>query len=265
LVLGRVRHLKAESASAPLIFFRGGYGRFHAGTLIAGDASGDLQTYLHIVDRARPEMAALANATGEECVASAIVGGDLVLLASATPGGGATPRTLVGQRISGHFPAGAFFMAWETPDRLLAWLEPVQDQRLRAAVLKRLSRIRARRYAVSPEGLALGDWDHLLRADAGVSTLTTRLTQITQTLDHGSADGVRTVHSPVFDATGRAVIALSLGDFDALTQAEFERFVALMLAATDRITDLIGGRRPSVDEADLASAEPSVRATLPAD
>jgi hypothetical protein len=74
IVLGRVREMEIEHPSVPLVFFQGGYGRFDAGSGVAGDRSGDLAEHLREADVARGEMEAVANLLDAECVAAAQVG-----------------------------------------------------------------------------------------------------------------------------------------------------------------------------------------------
>ena len=112
IVIGRVHELEVENPSAPLIFFQGGYGRFDAGPLAAA-ARGDLAEPLRLADLARPELDALANDLDVECVATALVGDEIVLLASAGPLEGRTAATLIGRRIPARPPLGALWMAYE--------------------------------------------------------------------------------------------------------------------------------------------------------
>jgi flavin reductase (DIM6/NTAB) family NADH-FMN oxidoreductase RutF/DNA-binding IclR family transcriptional regulator len=120
IVIGRVRELDVANPSLPLIFFQGGYGRFTAPSLAAWE--GDLQMQLQSADAARPEMEALAEELDVECVASAVVGDDMVLVANAgTPRSQALP-TRVGQRIPFRPPLGTAFVAWASKPARDAWL-----------------------------------------------------------------------------------------------------------------------------------------------
>ena len=65
----------------PLVFFQGGYGRFSSLSLAAWEC--DLALQMRSADLARPHMEALAEELEVECVASAVVGSDMVLLARA--------------------------------------------------------------------------------------------------------------------------------------------------------------------------------------
>jgi flavin reductase (DIM6/NTAB) family NADH-FMN oxidoreductase RutF/DNA-binding IclR family transcriptional regulator len=128
IVIGKVLELDVLNPTLPLLFFQGGYGRFTALSLAAWE--GDLQMQLAYADAARPEMEALAEEIDVECVASAVVNDEMVLIANAgTPGSQQLP-TRVGQRIPFLPPLGTAFVAWASEPAKNAWLAKAQpDQR----------------------------------------------------------------------------------------------------------------------------------------
>ena len=90
-VLGRVHNLQVANDLLPLVFFQGGYGRF-ASHSIGAAPEPDLVSHLRLVDHARPIMERAARQSGIECLATAAVGTELVVLAgTATRTDGAHP------------------------------------------------------------------------------------------------------------------------------------------------------------------------------
>ncbi|ONH33103.1 flavin reductase [Pseudofrankia asymbiotica] len=123
LVLGRVRVLDVGRSALPLVFFQGGYGRFSPLSLAAWE--GDLAVQLRTADLARPQMERLAARLGAECVASAAVGDEMVLVANAAAGSSPSGElpTRVGQRIPFLPPLGTAFVAWAGELARRAWLD----------------------------------------------------------------------------------------------------------------------------------------------
>src|SRR5205807_669560 len=93
---------------------------FAPGSLAAqGD---DLFEPLRVVDRARAEMEAVAGELEVECVASAPVGDELVLLATAGQQRTSGLTTRVGQRLPFVPPIGSVFVAWGDSVAVERWL-----------------------------------------------------------------------------------------------------------------------------------------------
>ena len=110
IVIGRVRELDIGTPALPLVFFQGGYGRFSSLSLAAWES--DLGVQMRSADLARPHMEALAEELDVECVASAVVGEDMVLVARAGTLRSQRLPTAVGQRIPFEPPMGTAFVAW---------------------------------------------------------------------------------------------------------------------------------------------------------
>ena len=88
-------------------------------TTIAG-AAGARQ--LEVVDYARDEMQELAKDLNVQCVASAVLGDDIVLLAVAGSSRPLSIHVQAGQRIPLAPPLGTVFLAWAGPTRIDRWL-----------------------------------------------------------------------------------------------------------------------------------------------
>ncbi|HWB66355.1 MAG TPA: flavin reductase [Mycobacteriales bacterium] len=121
IVIGAVRDLDVGSTSMPLVFFQGGYGRFSSLSLAAWES--DLALQMRSADLARPHLEELAEELEVECVASAIVGTDMVLLARAGRLESSALPTAVGQRIPFEPPVGTAFVAWASPSARKAWFD----------------------------------------------------------------------------------------------------------------------------------------------
>lgn len=120
-------------------------------TTIAG-AAGARQ--LEVVDYARDEMQELAKDLNVQCVASAVLGDDIVLLAVI---GSARPLSVhvqAGQRIPLAPPLGTVFMAWAGPTRIDRWLRklgPNATEAQLAGYQAAVDRVRQRGYSLSLE------------------------------------------------------------------------------------------------------------------
>lgn len=148
IVIGAVRNLDVEDggASLPLLFFRGGYGRFTPKAMVAG--GDDLRNMLTLVDLARSHMDAIVTDLGVELDAVGMVGREMVLLATAGPRSPRSAPTAVGQRIPALPPVGSIVLAWQSPEVIDAWLEPVPSPEAREVYRRRLDQVRNRGYSV---------------------------------------------------------------------------------------------------------------------
>lgn len=216
LVLGSVVELEIERPSNPLLFFRGGYGRFRSHSLALGDA--DLRHELHLLDRARPEMETVAKDLGAQCVAWAMAGDELVLLASAgAPERRGVPRGMIGARIPAIPPIGATWMAYADPARLEAWLHRAPAEE-RAAHRERIAQLRDRGYTVALRGPQLSQLEQALEGGDGPdpSELLRSLPLDPLGFDVGQASEVATLNVPAFGPDGEVALLLGLHGFGRL-------------------------------------------------
>ncbi len=218
IVIGRVLELDVANPSLPLLFFQGGYGRFTALSLAAWE--GDLQLQLASADAARPEMEALAEDLDVECVASAVVGDDMVLIANAgTPRSQALP-TRVGQRIPFRPPLGTAFVAWASEPARAAWLAMAAPEE-RAALEQTLDDVRKAGFSVGrgaswhrEVGTVLARSRGALTPETSVtiSRLITSLPADYESPASGAGDRseIRSVSVPVSAPDGTTVLVLTL-------------------------------------------------------
>ncbi|MBX6387672.1 MAG: flavin reductase [Frankia sp.] len=274
LVLGRVHALDVGRSALPLVFFQGGYGRFSPLSLAAWE--GDLAVQLRTADLARPQMEELAARLGAECVASAAVGDEMVLVASASPGSSGQLPTRVGQRIPFLPPLGTAFVAWASPLARRAWLERAGRDAppgTIAALEATLADVRAAGYAV---GRGRG-WHGELRTmlaktdptdptDPGHDAVRRAIRALPPSYESpsataapgtaadadaadGSAQELRTISVPVFGRDGTSVLVLTLiGVHGPLggpaPGGDGDDPVAALRAAAATVTAALGGVQP---------------------
>lgn len=261
IVIGRVRELDVVGSTLPLVFFQGGYGRFSSLSLAAWES--DLALQMRSADLARPHMEALAAELDIECVASAIVGPDMVLLARAGRLPTGSLPTAVGQRIPFEPPVGTAFVAWAPESAQKAWLSRL-DKSLAADRLEVLHRTLAE---VREAGYSVGRghrWHEqaaqvMARPDPTVDQdeATAQLHELIGMLppDYespvGDAIDARTVSTPVFGPGGVVVMVLSAvltgaadlgGDESPLSNLAFT--VARLRAAAAAVTEALHGAAP---------------------
>ncbi|MGI6873422.1 flavin reductase [Amycolatopsis sp. 3B14] len=258
IVLGRVRALEAPGTDLPLVFFQGGYGRFHSASLAAPIEPG-LANQLRVVDLARPGMERIADRFGVECNAATVAGEEIVLLAGAgIRPHGTHPPTRVGQRIPLVPPLGAIYLAWEPEEKVTARLATVSPEQ-RAEFATALERVRRRRWSV---GLG-SDLHSRVEAElartygAGMTAEAERREQVRNLISAlgglyepaelapGQAYDVRNVQVPVFDETGAVAISLSVyGLPETSTVEEVHRYRDALAEVADEVMDRIGAKTP---------------------
>ena len=254
IVLGAVRQLEIAEGGLPLLFFQGGYGRFAPSSLAASDQHGLLTVQLRMVDRARPQMEALAAEFSAVCIAPARIGDEIVIIASAGQARRDAPATLVGQRLPFVPPTGSVFAAWMDDIAIHRWSEAHGDLARAQEIRDALARVRQRGYSLglSSEAqrvfaaklhqLARGPTD-TDRVDLGA--LIKELVYDPVELDQANSTAVRLISAPVFDASGRVAFALTLHDFAKPSSREdVQRLAGRLLEVADRASALLDGKRP---------------------
>jgi flavin reductase (DIM6/NTAB) family NADH-FMN oxidoreductase RutF len=259
IVIGAVRELEVGSTAMPLVFFQGGYGRFSSLSLAAWES--DLVLQMRSADLARPHMEELAEELEVECVASAVVGPDMVLVARAGRLQSSTLPTAVGQRIPFEPPMGTAFVAWAPESAQAAWFERLDRDAAgdtRHGLERTLAEVRKAGYSVGrghrwhSEAAQVLSRDH---PDLHRDETSLQMHQLIATLppDYESptiaADDVRTVSTPVFGPGGAVVLVLSV------TVAGRRSFAADLAFTVERlrnaaaaVTEALDGAAPEGDD-----------------
>jgi DNA-binding IclR family transcriptional regulator len=265
IVIGRVRELDVVGSTLPLVFFQGGYGRFSALSLAAWES--DLALQMRSADLARPHMERLAQELEVECVASAIVGTDMVLLARAgqleSSSEANSLPTAVGQRIPFEPPVGTAFVAWANEGAQKAWFDRLDKSappETLEALQRTLAEVREAGYSVgrghrwhSEAAQVMSIPDPTLHADETSAQLHQLIGMLPPDYESPSADpgDERTVSTPVFGPGGVVVMVLSavltgslkLSDGDSpLSDLAFT--VARLRAAAAAVTEALRGAVP---------------------
>ena len=213
-----------------------------------GNAAGGRQ--LEVVDYARDEMRRLGDDLGVQCVASAAIGEEIVLLARS---GDPQPLGLsvqVGQRLPLVPPLGTVFLAWSGPEEIDRWLRHLGP----GAGDEQLARYRRAVTAVRRRGYSIGL--DTARMHAGPRPLRDAAVQVVEEVPHDEyillelerSASYRLSHiaAPVFGPDGRVVLALTLMGFrHELTAEQVPEHAERLQRATRAVTTAIHGRGPS--------------------
>ncbi|PBC35367.1 hypothetical protein CJ179_48075 [Rhodococcus sp. ACS1] len=254
IVVGRVLDLAIGTGEGPLLFFRGGYGRFDQGFRTAPGRS-DLLSPLRYVDKIRDLLVTTAQELGVECFANAVVGEELVIVGSTGEPTHPIGLSRIGQRMPLVAPLGAGAIAWSEPAQQELW---IQQARLtaadRTAATAALHRVRQRGWSVA---LAT---DGLLALEAAVgrqgpdildgrcadedAMKAARNIDISshdpETIDDSTVYRVRNVSAPVLGSDGRLLLLLSLyGLPREVTGAELRQYLDRLCATAAQSAELI--------------------------
>jgi DNA-binding IclR family transcriptional regulator len=208
---------------------------------------------LELVDYARAEMGRLADELGVQCVASAVRGDDIVLLAVAGTAPPLGVHVHPGQRVPLTPPIGTVFLAWSSPAEIERWLRrlgPDAGDADLARYRQAVESVRRRGYALSLEADARALLERAI-SEGGDRPLGEVLAELGRQdyllLDLEPAHSYRLslVAAPVFGADGSVVLALTLFDLPAQLPAdEVPRLADRLVDAATTVTKAIGGRLP---------------------
>jgi DNA-binding IclR family transcriptional regulator len=188
----------------------------------------------------RVEMTKLGRELNLDCVASSVVGSEIVILAHTPSPGSFGINMRVGSRFPLVPPIGTVFLAWASRDRVEHWLASVQaTPAKRARYIDALAVVRERGYSVAI-GKAVGE------NPGGASDVDDYLLfelRETQRLP------VAHIAAPVFDPEGTVRLALTVVAFrDQLTSQEIPVVMKRLTAATTRVTRATWGVTPGTPE-----------------
>jgi flavin reductase (DIM6/NTAB) family NADH-FMN oxidoreductase RutF/DNA-binding IclR family transcriptional regulator len=252
MVLGAVRELDVQRVELPLLFFRGGYGRFTPLSLADADLPGAVSEQLWAVDRARHAMETIAKRMSAGVTATVRVGNEIVTAAIAGVAERHTVSVLVGQRFPFMPPTGSVFAAWLDESEVSAWVNHKTTQSP-ASAYAALQIVRDRGFSV---GLVNDAQRKLAQT---LATLTGRrervapleLQVLIRELNYDPPEltpeiqrDVRLIHAPVFDAVGRVLLALSIYDFPRSPDGHVGRLAYELKGCAEEITRQIGGKWP---------------------
>ncbi|HYB81751.1 MAG TPA: helix-turn-helix domain-containing protein [Mycobacterium sp.] len=225
------------------------------------------------LNAAHDHMRALATEFGLRCIASGLVGNELVVLAAE---GSATPAGItieVGLRAPLELPEGALFLAWSDEATIDKWLlaEGFANEELVARYRDALAQVRRHGFAVIPPLSGRQRMSELLmELSRGMPSPRARLAlrDLLADLEREEADLIITeirstghyeggfIGAPVFDEAGQVLIVLGLIDFGGSVSGTvmLDRVTRVFEAARD-VTQAINGKPP----ADYPQTAPSRR------
>lgn len=255
IVVGAVETLRADHRASPLIFLRGGYGRF-ASTSLSAPAEADLYHPLRIVDQAWSAMKSVADDLEVECLASTAIGDQLVLIGSSQSRGmGDSPFYLrLGQRMPFRPPLAMSLIAWDEKDAVTRWIGRASDaldhDQLQAMVdrvhdrgwslvLRSAEQVRFER-AVAEMALRDAPKEQISEVNEAAEAL--RLDNYEPVeIDPSSSYSVRLITAPVFEKSGEVNVILSLYQLPhQLSGAEVRRYGERLMAAAKEVSGLLG-------------------------
>lgn len=260
MVVGGVHDLDVERATAPLMFFQGGYGRFSTLSMVA-DTDDDLGAHLRLAELARPRLEEISSAFGVHAAASALIGRQVIQLAWVAADGMDLGTNLVGVRLPFVAPFGLTFAAWESYEVRDDWLGRVDpDEHVRGVLLESLAHTRRLGWAVIPDHATLREVEVSIagiavdgRLPASVRELEAQIEQYAHEFVALSEDRPRGVSVPVFDDAGRVVLALTAQRLPEMSSDRLDECRRALLAAADALTVAIGGVPPSGQPASRGS------------
>lgn len=218
-----------------------------------------------VVDLARPEMRRLAKETGCECVGSAVIGREILIMALEGRPARQLPHMALGQRLPLNPPLGEVFMAWSSRERIEDWLGHLGtgvDSATRDHLDDALTQVRMRGYSVNLFTDRLLRVSHILTelASAPLRTdLHTQLTEVVASLGSGyellDTDPDKTyeaalIAAPVFGADGSVVFAITVSGLPGPSGRDIVRTAEQLASVTLHLTRQIGGQVPGRAPAD---------------
>jgi DNA-binding IclR family transcriptional regulator len=200
-------------------------------SLVALGEAASASPSVDIAQYAIGEMRAMADEFGVQCVASRIMGTEIVVIAHTGTREPLGQTLSVGHRLPFVPPLGTVFVAWSKPAEIDAWLRRLGP----GATRTELVRYRQAVAAVRKRGYSIG-----LEADAHEE-------YILMELERSVSYQLSLVAAPVFGPTGDVVMAVAMFGFrDRLDADELTRAGNRVVAATHAITDALHGRAPDV-------------------
>jgi DNA-binding IclR family transcriptional regulator len=235
--------------------------RYTLGPALIGLGSAAVLDSSAALDLATSEMVSISIDLDVSCVATALIGTDLVVLARHD-----VSRPLFNYHPVGHRsplipPQGREFFAWAPKARVLEWIDRIPgrvNKETRAQMFALLAETREQGYVVFADGIGdLHRWLTSLR-DLPSAELQQRLNALISDLRHMSlASGsdldalANSMISPVFGPDGNVLLGIVITGFpEGIGREDMRRFRNRLLTGTQRITELLHGCVPVPDWAD---------------
>ncbi|MEV0685270.1 helix-turn-helix domain-containing protein [Nocardia sp. NPDC050378] len=212
-----------------------------------------------VIEAARAELIRLAE-FGSECVGSAAVGDDMMMLAIEGRPSGRSRESWIGQRIPLMPPFGQVFIAWANDsvvDEWLGRLSPESVVALRGELLRSLGEVRQRGVAIGLRNEPVEEVIELIHrtsSDAG-SVTREELGRLIprQAIDYAlheiGADeryDVANLAAPVFGPDGTVVFAMTLTGVNGIRGADLSDLCDEMRGGARAVAKSIGGRAPAM-------------------
>ena len=205
------------------------------------------------VQLALPHMEALSSELGLDCVASAAIEDQIVILTSASSRRPFGIEVEPGQRLPLAPPLGTVFIAWSPQAEIDRWLAKVGPkasnadiQRYRQAV----DTVRARGYSLGLGGEPIPKEERSVRGRPRTLEDNVRSIRVDEyaliELDNSSAYRLNHIGAPIFDTQGRVTLAMFLSGFQGdIAAGEVPRYAERLRYACTAVTEKIGGREPA--------------------
>jgi DNA-binding IclR family transcriptional regulator len=209
---------------------------------------------IDITQYARDEMRAMADEFGVQCVASRIMGTEIVIIAHTGTREPLGQTLSVGNRLPFVPPLGTVFVAWSSPPEIDAWLRRLGP----SAKKSELARYRQAVAAVRERGFSVGlEADARRRLGRAVAERDPDVEHIVEELGHeeyillelerSGSYQLSLVAAPVFGPDATVVMAIAMFGFRSpLDAVELTRAGNRVVAATRAVTDAMHGREPDV-------------------
>jgi DNA-binding IclR family transcriptional regulator len=214
-----------------------------------------------VVRHARQATIELAERTKLDCIAGVIVGDELLSIAEAGRPERLQMRPRVGHRLPYAPPLGILGAAFETSERLEAWLERMGPRATQAAkrnYRRAATAVRRQGFDIgleTPTRQAIGQLMLEVSGRPQDAALRYRLTRLVAQLgreehqllelDPTRIYAVNNIQAPLFDAQRRVIGGITLLGFPpALHAHEIERYTHTLVRTAADITTNTGGRAP---------------------
>jgi len=207
------------------------------------------------LDIAKGEMASIHEDLNASCVAAALVGNDIVIMARRDverPLFGYLP---VGNRSPLQPPYGTEFIAWAPEEDVEAWLDrhdPPLTADQRDAYYVFLDRIRITGYQATSfeQVMALRRILELLRGMPGAAELERAVQKradamYSEPVETSELNVVTAIKAPVFGPSGRVVLSMAVAQFDTNVPAvDIPPYANRLLEGTRRVSAALHGSEP---------------------